>query len=91
MKKTKQILAILGIILLAALYLTTLFCAIFDSSGTMTVFKASVAATIIIPTLLWIYSFIYKLIRKTSDEKRQEYEEQKGRSLKDKASLNTRK
>ena len=46
MSKTKRILALLGVILLAALYLSTLFFAIFDSPNTMWLFKASIAATI---------------------------------------------
>lgn len=92
MKRVKQILAILGIVFLIALYFITFICAITDNSGTMTAFKASVVATVIIPTLLWIYSFIYKLIKKNSDEKRQEYENaQKSSTLKDKADLNTGK
>ena len=35
MKKGKQILAIIGIILLVVLYLSTLVCAITDNTGTM--------------------------------------------------------
>ena len=49
MSKTKRILALLGVILLAALYLSTLFFAIFDSPNTMWLFKASIAATILLP------------------------------------------
>ena len=67
MKKVKQILAILGIVLLVSLYLVTLICAITDNSGTMQVFYASVVATIIIPVLLWAYSFIYRLIKKSNE------------------------
>ena len=52
MSKTKRILALLGVILLAALYLSTLFFAIFDSPNTMWLFKASIAATILLPVLL---------------------------------------
>jgi cell shape-determining protein MreD len=70
MKKIKQILAILGVILLLSLYVITLLCAIFDSSDTMRLFQASILATIIIPVLLWAYSFIYRLLKnhKDSDE-----------------------
>ena len=38
MKKGKQILAIIGIILLVVLYLSTLVCAITDNTGTMKMF-----------------------------------------------------
>jgi cell shape-determining protein MreD len=70
MKKFKQILAVLGIVFLLSLYVITLLCAIFDSSDTMQLFQASVLATIIIPVLLWAYSFIYRLLKndKDSDE-----------------------
>lgn len=68
MKKVRQILAILGVIILVALYLLTLFAALFDSSDTMQFFFASVVATVIIPALLWAYTFIYRLIKKKTDE-----------------------
>ena len=64
MKKVKQILAIVGIVLLVALYLTTLIFAITDNSDTMSMFVASVVATVIIPVLIWSYTFIFKLIKK---------------------------
>lgn len=64
MKKIKQVLAIIGVILLVALYLTTLVFAITDNSGTMDLFFASIVATILIPVLLWAYTFIYRLIKK---------------------------
>ena len=64
MKKVKQILAILGIVVLVGMYGITLFCAIFDNSDTMNYLKASIVATVIVPTLLWIYTFIYKLLKK---------------------------
>ena len=64
MKKGKQILAIIGIILLVILYLSTLVCAITDNTGTMKMFKASIFATFVIPVLIWAYTFIYKLTHK---------------------------
>lgn len=71
MKKVKQILALIGVILLVALYVTTLILAITDNSGTMNMFFASVVATIMIPVLIWAYTLIYRLTRgnKDSDEK----------------------
>lgn len=66
MKKIRQILAILGIILLGGLYLTTLVMAVIDNTNTMQMFHACVYATVIIPVLLWAYSFIYKLIKGSS-------------------------
>ena len=72
MKKVKRILALVGVILILALYGSTLFFAIMDNSETMSMFKASVAATIIIPVLLWAYSFIFKLVKKNDDSQDEE-------------------
>lgn len=61
MKKTKRLLALIGVFLLAALYLSTLIFALFDSSKTMGFFKASIAATILLPVLLYAYTLFYRL------------------------------
>lgn len=87
MKKVKQILAIIGIILLVLLYLSTLVCAIIDRTETMRLFQASVMATVIIPVLLWAYSFIYKLIKKNAKDQMDEMQNNSNISLKDKANL----
>ena len=85
MKKVKQILAIIGIVLLVLLYLSTLICAIIDRTETMRLFQASIMATVIIPVLLWAYSFIYKLIKKNAKDQMDEMTDHA--SLKDKADL----
>ena len=64
MKKAKQILAILGIVVLLSLYVITLICAIVDNSNTMRMFQASIVASFIISVLIWAYGFIYRLIKK---------------------------
>ena len=64
MKKVKQIIAILVVVLLLGLYVITLIMAITDNSSTMSMFEASVVATILIPVLLWTYTFIYNLLKK---------------------------
>lgn len=68
MKKVKQILAIIGIILLAGLYLSTLFCALSSSDNFMNLLMASIYATVVIPVLIWAYTFIYRLIKKKDDD-----------------------
>ena len=85
MKKVKQILAIIGIVFLVLLYLSTLICAIIDRTETMRLFQASIMATVIIPVLLWAYSFIYKLIKKNAKDQMDKMTD--GSSLKDKADL----
>ena len=87
MKKVKQILAIIGIVFLVLLYLSTLICAIIDRTETMRLFQASVMATVIIPVLLWAYSFIYKLIKKNAKDQMDEMQNNSNASLKDKANL----
>ena len=87
MKKVKQILAIIGIILLVLLYLSTLVCAIIDHTETMRLFQASILATVIIPVLLWAYSFIYKLIKKNDKEQMDEMQNNSNASVKNKANL----
>lgn len=69
MKKVKQILAIIGIIILVGLYVSTIVCALSASDHFMNMLMASIYASIIIPVLIWVYSFIYKLIKKDSDDK----------------------
>ena len=62
MKKIKQILALAGVIILIGLYLLTLLSSITDNPNSMNYFAASIVATVMIPVLLWAYSFIYRLL-----------------------------
>ncbi len=64
----KRILAMAGVILLLLLYGSTMVFALMGDSHTMTAFKASLLATIIVPVLLWVYSATYKWIKKHSKE-----------------------
>lgn len=74
MKKVKQILAILGVVLLLGLYVITLIMAVTDNTSTLSMLEASVVATILIPILMWAYSFIYRLLKKyySSDKDKNE-------------------
>ena len=56
---SKRIIALLGVVLLVALYIVTLLVAILapDKSGNM--LKCCFLATIAIPTLIWIYIWMY--------------------------------
>lgn len=67
MKKTKRILALIGVVLLIGLYLSTLVCAFSSSDNFMNMLMASIYATVIIPVLIWAYTLIYRLIKKNSD------------------------
>lgn len=77
MQKFKRILALLGAILLIGLYVTTLICALSTNENFEELLTASIYATVIVPVLLWAYSFIYRLIKnhfqdEGSDEKTKE-------------------
>lgn len=67
MKRTKQILAILLIIILAALYVSSLVFAIIGNDRAMDWLKTSIYATIVLPVLLWIYIFLYQKVRDTKN------------------------
>lgn len=69
MKKIKRILALAGAILLAGLYISTFVCALINRENYMNLFMVSVYATVVIPVLLWAYSFIYRLIKKNDTDK----------------------
>lgn len=71
MKKAKQILAIIGIVLLVLLYGLTIFASIFDNTATMKYLAASIAATVLIPVTLWLLMRMIELSErnKNKDEK----------------------
>lgn len=68
MKKVKRILAILLVIILAGLYISTLVFALIGSERAMDWLKVSIYSTIVLPVLLWAYSFVYKLLKKSGEE-----------------------
>ena len=65
MKKIKRILAILGAIILAGLYISTIVCALSSNENYMDMLMASVYATV----LIWAYSFVYKMVKKNHEQK----------------------
>lgn len=67
MKKARQILAILGIIILVGMYAATIICALSANENFMSMLMASIYASAVIPVLIWAITFIYKLIKKDDD------------------------
>lgn len=57
--KSKQIAAILCIILLVLLYVATLVVSLLDFPGSDKLFGACIVATIGLPILLWIYIWLF--------------------------------
>jgi dolichyl-phosphate-mannose--protein O-mannosyl transferase len=72
MKKIQRILAVIGILLLVSLYVATLVLALTDDPATMDLFRASIYCTVIVPVLIWAYSFIYKLLKNNYGDKKTE-------------------
>ena len=72
MKNIKQILAILGIVLIVGLNILLVFAAGTASEDGMGMFGGAVVAVVMIPILLWIYLYIFKLMKKRQEEKENE-------------------
>lgn len=56
---SKQVVAIIGILLLIALYITTLIVAFVDSSASGRLFFLCLYATVTIPLIIWVYTWMY--------------------------------
>ena len=63
MKRVRQILAWIGIIVIVGLYVFTIVLGLFGNENTVDLLKAAVVATIVVPVLIWAYTFIYKLVK----------------------------
>ncbi len=64
MKKAKKVLAILGIIVLAGLYISTLVFALMDSELSFQLLQISIFFTIAFPVILYVCNMLYKLLHK---------------------------
>lgn len=71
MKKMKRIIALLGVILLLALYISTIVLACIGSENALNLLRAAIYATIVVPVLLWAYSFIYKLLKNNNSQEKE--------------------
>lgn len=60
----KKVFAIIGIMALVALYLITLFCAIFYKEGFQDWFTASAYCTVIIPTVIYCFMMLCRVFVK---------------------------
>ncbi|HOO28972.1 MAG TPA: hypothetical protein PLU43_10960 [Lachnospiraceae bacterium] len=64
----KRIGALIGAGLLALLYILTLVFALMKNPQAVGLFKASLAATIIIPCLIYAYQLIYRVLKRRGEE-----------------------
>lgn len=60
MKKVKRILALIGVVLLVGMYVAAFVSAFFKTSQAMILFKASLAATVMVPIVIYAYSLVYR-------------------------------
>lgn len=68
MKKSVRIVALIGAILLAALYICTLIFALIDTPAASDLLKISVAATIVLPVLLYGFVLFHRLSKKDNED-----------------------
>ena len=70
MKKTKRILAVIGIVLLLAMYLACLILAITGRHEATALFRAALGATIAVPIMLYAFMMLLKVfpLFKANDE-----------------------
>ena len=68
MKKMKRLLALITVVMLVLLYAATLIFALIDSPWAFSMFKACIGMTVILPALLYIYFWIYKVLNKKPDD-----------------------
>ncbi|HIX28512.1 MAG TPA: HAD family phosphatase [Candidatus Blautia stercoravium] len=67
MKNLKRLLAVIGIILLAGMYVLTFILALTDNSAAGNMIMASLYATVIIPILLYAFLLVYKWTHPKND------------------------
>ncbi len=78
----KRILALAGAVILAVMYIITLVFALSGSENYWGMLMASVAATIIVPVVLYGYSLVYRLLKgKAFDVPGEGYKEKDGAPL----------
>lgn len=63
MKKMKQILAILGIVVILGLNILLIVTAGGASEENAGAFNAAIVAVVLVPVLLWIYLYIFKILK----------------------------
>ena len=68
MKKAKRILALTGAILLVCLYAATLVFALMDSPAASGLLKAAVAASILVPVLLYAFILVARLLNRNDGD-----------------------
>ena len=76
MYKLRSITALLGIIILVGLYVLTFIFALIDDQNTMHLLGESIAATIVIPIMLWVINSYIKISKRNRDQLKNKDEEE---------------
>lgn len=63
MKKTRQILAWIGIVLLIALYVSAMVLAFMGGEHARNMLGAAIFCTFVVPIMIWVYTFLYKVVK----------------------------
>ena len=67
-EKMKQILALTGALLLFSMYAATLVLALIGSDRALTLLKAAIVCTVIVPVFLYAYILVYRVLKKDSSD-----------------------
>ena len=76
MQKAKRILALIGAILLAGMYIVTLILGIIASPATKNMLMASIACTVIIPCLIYGFMLVARVLDNRDNFASKDEEEQ---------------
>lgn len=71
-QKIKRILAMLAIIIIALLYLTTLVLSFFQSEQAGELLMIAIVATVVLPVLLYIYLWLFRVFGKHEDNEQEQ-------------------
>ena len=75
MKKTKRILALIGVILLVGMYLSTLIFALIKNENASNMLMASIVCTVIVPVLLYAYTLMYRVLKDRNETQKKDGED----------------
>lgn len=71
-QKIKRILAMLAVLIIALLYLTTLVLSFFQNEQTGELLMISIVATVVLPVLLYIYLWLLRIFGKHENNEQEE-------------------
>ncbi len=67
-KKIRRIAAIIGIVLLAGMYITAFIAALGQSEHSRAIFKLALYCTFVVPVIIYLLQMIYKLANRDKKE-----------------------